>query len=220
MIEFLLANWDLLEGTWWSYSGVMSLPRLEVFNNFVFPCLINVFFISECALYAFSYAVESPRLKNVVRSVEPTVLGWAVALACYPPFNGLINNYVSWFTSDDPVFPVPGVTAAARCVVLLCFGIYLWGAISLGVKCTNLTHRGIVTTGAFAWVRHPAYAAKNLAWWIALLPVLSIPAVLSMSFWTFLYFLRAITEERHLGNDPDYREYCKKVRYRFIPGVW
>jgi protein-S-isoprenylcysteine O-methyltransferase Ste14 len=41
-----------------------------------------------------------------------------------------------------------------------------------------------------------------------------------MSFWSLLYFLRAITEERHLGNDPDYREYCKKVRYRFVPGVW
>jgi protein-S-isoprenylcysteine O-methyltransferase Ste14 len=220
MIEFLLANWDLLAGLWWSYSGVMSLPRLEAFNNFVFPCLINVFFIIECALYAFSYAFESVRLKNVVRSIDPTVLGWAVALACYPPFNGFVNNYVSWFTSDDPSFPQLWLTTVARCAVLVCFGIYLWGATSLGTKCSNLTHRGIVTTGAFRWVRHPAYAAKNLAWWIALLPVLSLPAVLSMTFWSFLYYLRAITEERHLGKDPVYLEYCRTVRYRFIPGIW
>jgi protein-S-isoprenylcysteine O-methyltransferase Ste14 len=220
MIEFLLANWELLAGLWWSYSGVMLLPKLEAFNNFLFPCLINGFFIIECALYAFGYAFESPRLKNVVRSIEPTFLGWAVALACYPPFNGLMNNWVSWPTSDEPVFQQPWATGAARGLVLLCFGAYLWGAISLGAKCSNLTNRGIVTTGAFAWVRHPAYAAKNLAWWIAVLPVLSVPAVLSMSFWSFLYFLRAVTEERHLGNDPDYRAYCKKVRYRFVPGVW
>jgi len=220
MIEFIIANWGMLAGTWWSYSGVMSLPRLEAFNNFLFPCLIDVIFITECAFYAFGYAVESNYCKNVVKSIEPTFLGWAVTLACYPPFNGFVNNYASWYTSDEPIFSNALLTCVAKCAVLLCFGGYLWGAISLGAKCSNLTNRGIVTTGAFSWVRHPAYAAKNLAWWIALLPVLSIPAVLSMAFWSFLYFLRAITEERHLGNDPDYREYCKKVRWRFIPGIF
>jgi protein-S-isoprenylcysteine O-methyltransferase Ste14 len=155
-----------------------------------------------------------------VKSVEPTLLGWAAALACYPPFNGLLNNYVQWYTSDDPVFRHAGVTCAAKCAVLVCFFVYLWGAISLGTKCSNLTNRGIVTTGAFSWVRHPAYAAKNLAWWIALLPRFSGAAVLSMAFWSLLYFLRAITEERHLRNDPDYVAYCQQVRYRFIPGVW
>jgi protein-S-isoprenylcysteine O-methyltransferase Ste14 len=220
MIEFIIANWGMLVGTWWSYSGVMSLPRLEAFNNFLFPCLIDIIFITECAFYAFGYAVESGYCKNVVKSIEPTFLGWAVTLACYPPFNGFVNNYASWFTSDEPIFSSAWLTCAAKCAALLCFGGYLWGAISLGAKCSNLTNRGIVTTGAFSCVRHPAYAAKNLAWWIALLPVLSIPAVLSMAFWSFLYFLRAITEERHLGNDPEYREYCKKVRWRFIPGIF
>jgi len=233
MIESMVANWDLLAGKWWSYSGVMSLPRLEAFNNFLFPCLIDVFFIAECALYAFGYAVESRRCRNVVKSVDLTIFGWVVTLACYPPFNGFVNNYVSWYTSEDPVFKNDWVTGVAKCAVLLCFLAYLWGAISLGTKCSNLTNRGIVTTGAFAWVRHPAYAAKNLAWWIALLPALAepafslravltvcFPAVLSMAFWSFIYFLRAVTEERHLSNDPDYLAYCKQVRYRFIPGVF
>jgi protein-S-isoprenylcysteine O-methyltransferase Ste14 len=219
MLEFLLANWDMLSGRWWSYSGVLSMPRLKLFNEFIFPCLIDVFFISECALYAFGYAFESPRLKNVIKSIEPTMLGWLVALACYPPFNGFVNNYVAWYTSDDPVFVNPTITALAKTAVLLCFAIYVWGAISLGTRCSNLTNRGIVATGAFRFIRHPAYAAKNLAWWICLLPNLSVPAVLSMTFWTFLYFLRAVTEERHLSTDPAYRAYCQKVRWRFIPGV-
>jgi protein-S-isoprenylcysteine O-methyltransferase Ste14 len=41
-----------------------------------------------------------------------------------------------------------------------------------------------------------------------------------MAFWSFIYFLRAITEERHLSNDPEYVAYAQKVRYRFIPGVF
>jgi protein-S-isoprenylcysteine O-methyltransferase Ste14 len=220
MLEFMVANWERLAGRWWSYSGVMSLPRLDAFNNFLFPCLIDVFFITECACYAFGYTVESRRCRNVVKSVDPTIFGWAVTLACYPPFNGFVNNYVAWYTSDDPVFGHDWASAMAKCAVLLCFLIYLWGAISLGTRCSNLTNRGIVITGAFAWVRHPAYVAKNLAWWIALLPACSVPAVLSMGFWSFIYFLRAVTEERHLSSDPDYLAYCKRVPYRFIPGVF
>ena len=44
--------------------------------------------------------------------------------------------------------------------------------------------------------------------------------VLGSIVWTFIYYMRAMTEERHLSLDPDYREYCKKVKYRFIPKVW
>jgi protein-S-isoprenylcysteine O-methyltransferase Ste14 len=219
MIEFLLGNWNALFGRWWSYGGWPSLPPLALFNDFVFPCFIDLFFITECAFYAFGYAVESPRCRNIVRSVEPTFFGWAVTLACYPPFNGLVNNYVPWYTSEEPAFGNPWLTCAARSAVLLCFAMYIWAAISLGMKCSNLTNRGIVQTGAFAWVRHPAYVSKNAAWWIALLPALSLPAVLSMMFWTGIYFLRAITEERHLSADPDYLEYAQRVRYRFIPGI-
>jgi protein-S-isoprenylcysteine O-methyltransferase Ste14 len=38
--------------------------------------------------------------------------------------------------------------------------------------------------------------------------------------WATLYFLRALTEEKFLMRDPDYVAYCKKVKYRFIPGVY
>ncbi len=41
-----------------------------------------------------------------------------------------------------------------------------------------------------------------------------------MSVWTIIYHLRTITEENHLGKDPDYQEYIKKVKYRYIPGVY
>ena len=198
----------------------MSLPRLQAFNEFLFPCVLDVFFICECALYAFGYAVESRYCRNVIKSVDPTLLGWVVALACYPPFNGFLNNYVFWHTTEFPVFKHVGVTVVAKIVILICFFVYLWGAISLGARCSNLTNRGIVTKGAFAWVRHPAYAAKNLAWWVGMLPQFSLVAVLSMAFWSLIYILRAVTEERHLGNDPDYVEYCRRVRYRFIPGIF
>jgi protein-S-isoprenylcysteine O-methyltransferase Ste14 len=224
MIEFTVANWDLIQSELWPLRNTTPQASFRYFNLVIFPLAIDVIFVVECVLYSFGYAFESSRLKNEVKSVEPTVLGWVVALCCYPPFNGFINNYVSWQTSEAPEFSSELVTGVIRAAVLVFFAIYLWGAISLGTKCSNLTNRGIVMTGAFSLVRHPSYVAKNLAWWLGLLPALSnhaliIPALLSMAFWSFLYYLRAITEERHLLADPDYQEYCRKVRYRFIPGL-
>jgi protein-S-isoprenylcysteine O-methyltransferase Ste14 len=227
MIEFFIGNWFDLRGKIWLMRGVSPLFNLRCLNLVFYPLFIDLFFITECAFYAFGYAVESPRLKNVVKSVEPTVLGWVVALACYPPGNGFINNWAAWYTSDSPDFQSEGWSLFFKCLVLACFTVYLWGAISLGFKCSNLTNRGIVQTGAFKYVRHPAYIAKNVAWWLCLVPVLvscprltdALAPVLSMAFWSFLYFMRAITEERHLLRDPQYQEYCKQVPYRFIPGV-
>ena len=44
--------------------------------------------------------------------------------------------------------------------------------------------------------------------------------LLYLAGWNMIYFLRAMTEERHLRADPDYRAYCEHVPYRFIPGIW
>jgi protein-S-isoprenylcysteine O-methyltransferase Ste14 len=41
-----------------------------------------------------------------------------------------------------------------------------------------------------------------------------------MVFWSLVYYFRAETEEAHLSKDPVYVEYCKRVPYKFIPGLW
>lgn len=220
MIEFAVGNWQKMAERSAASGEFGQMPFVELFNALIFPLCLSLIFTVDSALYAFGYLVESKRLENTVRSVEPTALGWAVTLACYPPFNGVVNNYVWWYASEHPVFDNPGLTFAARLASLLCYCVYIWGAASLGTKCSNLTNRGIVSTGAFGIVRHPAYISKNIAWWIGLLPAFSIPALLTMIFWSSLYFLRAITEERHLSHDAEYRDYCQRVRYRFIPGLY
>ena len=120
---------------------------------------------------------------------------------------------------------------AANLCLLLALAVFSWASIALGFKASNLTNRGIVGHGPYAFVRHPAYTAKNLAWWIGALPNLYLVfasgdlwrasyALLALCGWTAIYALRAITEERHLllGNN-GYAEYMARVRWRFIPGV-
>jgi protein-S-isoprenylcysteine O-methyltransferase Ste14 len=98
------------------------------------------------------------------------------------------------------------------------WGIFVWASISLGFKASNLTNRGIVKTGPYCFVRHPAYAVKVLVWFIQGI-FFGQFGIFIMAGFAIIYFLRAWTEERHLSMDPDYVEYMKLVKWRFIPGV-
>jgi len=79
----------------------------------------------------------------------------------------------------------------------------------------------VVSTGPYAWVRHPMYAG-------ALVMLLGMP--LALGSWRGVAVLlamlpafvwRVFDEERLLTeNLPGYAEYRQKVRFRLIPGVW
>jgi protein-S-isoprenylcysteine O-methyltransferase Ste14 len=100
-------------------------------------------------------------------------------------------------------------------------GIYVWATIVFGMRFSNLTNRGILSRGPYAIVRHPAYISKNLAWWLMSVPFMrdwiSTAGLIS---WNLVYLVRAFTEERHLRQDRHYREYCERVRWRFVPGLF
>lgn len=186
---------------------------------------VDVFF------FTLGYLIELPVLKNTIRSVDPTLLGWAVALACYPPFNGLTSSVFGWHSSDFPQFiDHPMIHMIANLSLLGLMAIYSWSSLALNFKASNLTHRGIVSHGPYRLIRHPAYVCKNLAWWIGLGPALIVGAqaswtetlliIGSMLGWSTIYLMRALTEEDHLRSvDGHYADYCKKVKYRFIPYI-
>ena len=85
---------------------------------------------------------------------------------------------------------------------------------------TERGHR-VVSTGPYAWVRHPMYSGSILffvgaplllgSWWgVAMLPL-----------FTALFAIRAGIEERALTTGlPGYADYARRVRYRLLPGLW
>ncbi len=178
----------------------------------------------DASIFAFAYIAESKSLNNEIKSVEPTLSGWVVALLCYQPFNRWFYQFreaviPSWH------FDLPKTTGLlliiSLALALLSFALYLWASFALGYKAGNLVNRGIIKTGPYAFIRHPSYIGKNLGWLFILIPVLSdVSQIMLYISLAFIYFLRAVTEERHLRRDPEYIDYCKKVPYRFIPGVY
>ncbi len=218
MLNFLFGNYNSFT------SQITHLKSIEFtisyFNHIIFPFTLTTIFLIDVAYFAFGYLFEAKFLKNELRSVDSTFLGWFVALICYPPFNSYYTDIVGWYANDYLKLSTDLNTFILRILILLSFFVYIAATISLGTKCSNLTNRGIIQTGIYRFVRHPAYIAKNIGWWLTVIPILSINAFLGMLAWTFIYYLRAITEEKHLSKDKDYIEYCKKVKYKFIPHIW
>jgi protein-S-isoprenylcysteine O-methyltransferase Ste14 len=208
----------------------LGLGPLELFNRYGFWLVMKLILTVDVVIFTVGYLVEMPRLHNEIRSVDPTLLGWTAALLCYPPFNQLTGAILGSSVTDFPKFDDPMTHLALNLLLLALMTVYAGASVALGLKASNLTHRGIVARGPYAWVRHPAYAAKNMAWWIGSIPFIEAAFAKSMATglggiatvagWTLLYVLRAVTEEDHLrGVDGEYAAYAARVRYRFIPGI-
>jgi len=234
----LMINWclnhagDMANSVVQAYDGVREgLSGRALFDNSLFWACFQLILFVDTLLFTLGYIVEVPALRNRIRSVDPTFFGWFICLACYPPFNDFTGRFLEWQSSDFPHFENTAVHFIANIALLASLAIYSWASVALGFKASNLTNRGIVGRGPYAFVRHPAYAAKNLAWWIGALPNLYLVfsggdaraagyVLLALCGWTAIYALRAITEERHLllANN-GYAQYMERVKWRFIPGV-
>jgi protein-S-isoprenylcysteine O-methyltransferase Ste14 len=90
-----------------------------------------------------------------------------------------------------------------------------------GVRIQKDRGQTVIDTGPYAIVRHPGYIAASLfavsmalslgSWW-ALVPALVVVVAL---------IPRTLFEERTLIDElPGYSEYTRRVRYRWVPGVW
>jgi protein-S-isoprenylcysteine O-methyltransferase Ste14 len=177
-----------------------------------------VVILIDVAIFTFAYAVELPQLKNQIKSVESTVLGWLVCLMCYPPLGDWVMVGADLFRGQSTGALGQFGTALLGVATVALWLVYVSASVALGAKASNLTNRGIVSRGPYRFVRHPAYISKLLIW--------SLPAFLGgfanlslLLFLWFCYSVRAWTEENHLSADPDYIEYKKRVPWRFIPGV-
>ena len=221
----------MINGLLFQVAGIQENSPAFLSSGRFFPdgymLFLHCILFVDVLIFTIGYGVEHPWLGNEIRSVEPTLLGWTVALACYPPLSWATLGILGWHSEDYPVYASAWVQGLAGGTMLMLLSIYAWASLALGLKASNLTYRGVVQSGPYAWVRHPAYIAKNLAWWIGMVPwimnnlatepVVVGSAIVGMMGWSGLYVLRALTEERHLAQDAAYQAYCQSVPYRFVP---
>jgi protein-S-isoprenylcysteine O-methyltransferase Ste14 len=183
--------------------------------DFLYSLIFGVDLILATVGYVLSFRV----IDTHVRTAEPTMTGWVVALFCYQPFYGLMENqfvrYSGDFAFGSWLAPWPTLRWCWAGAIVSLITIYTLATVVFGVRFSNLTHRGILTNGPYRFTKHPAYVSKNLSWWLISIPFIphwgAIEAIrhsILLGCINTIYFLRARTEERHLSRDPTYVAYA------------
>src|SRR5258706_14326625 len=122
----------------------------------------------------------------------------------------------------SPVAPVVSVIADAMIVLSFLLFFVVMKSNSYAASTIQVEEeQPVVSTGPYAYVRHPMYSG-------ALLLLAAMPLALG-SWWSVLLVLpffpvlvwRILDEEIFLRrNLPGYAEYMQRVRYRLVPRVW
>ena len=232
-LAFMLA---IVPGGW---ASTVAEPSGWIIDNPVNLArwVITAMFMVDVTLASVGYIFTFKVLDAHIRSANPYASGWAAALVCYPPFimmapGGPLDyhqNTAEWIYWLDG-YPILLMLNGALLVVLT--GIYAWATVAFGLRFSNLTHRGILTHGPYAWSKHPAYLSKNLFWWFATMPFLAtsgsfvdmVRNTALLAAVSGVYYWRAVTEEKHLSADPAYRDYATWMERngpvpRFVRGL-
>ena len=182
-------------------------------------------FFADISIAAAGYLFTLRLFRSEIKSVEPTVLGWFVALLCYSPFWGFASGkYFGYHTPEGFDKLTSGWVCLALAVLILsCELLYAAGTVALGIRFSNLTYRGLVSSGPYSFTKHPAYVFKNLSFWLIYLPFVpffgwtkAIQGCTLLLLNNGVYYLRARTEERHLSKYPEYVEYALAMNERSI----
>lgn len=157
------------------------------------------------------------KMREKVRAQRQVVsLGAVSILGAY-----LVPGLDHRFGWSSPPVAVVGVALAlclaAYLVILRVFLANRWA----GRTVETYEEQRVVSTGPYALVRHPMYAAGTVlylatpvalgSWW-GLVPALGVVP---------MFVLRIRSEEAVLVRDlPGYEEYRRKVRWRLVPFLW
>jgi len=208
----------------WMHNETKNLVHFDLstisWNNLrLYDFLYSLIFGIDLLFATVGYGLSLKVIDAHIRTAEPTMFGWVVALFCYQPFYSLMErqyvHYDGGFAFGAWLAPWPAVRWVWAGGIVLLITIYVLATIAFGVRFSNLTHRGILTNGPYRFTKHPAYVSKNLSWWMASIPFIphggweeALRHSLLLGCINTIYFLRARTEEKHLSRDPTYVAYA------------
>ncbi|CDX16997.1 Isoprenylcysteine carboxyl methyltransferase [Mesorhizobium plurifarium] len=147
---------------------------------------------------------------------RPLVRDWSP----FTVFISLTAGFGSGLVSlQDGTAIIPLYIAAT--LQFLALWLVVWGKMSLGRSFAILpANRGVVTSGAYRFVRHPIYAGYLAGHILFLLSSFSLYNFTVYATITLFQIHRILREERILALTPEYRDYLGRVRYRLCPGIF
>lgn len=197
--------------------GLVRTLNLYAFTRY--DAWFHLCYAVDLLFCVIGYTATTRLLDSHMRSVEPTLAGWLVALICYQPFYALFGRaYLQYEGNvywDTWLSPLPNLRDGVGVTIIVLSIVYAVSTVAFGLRFSNLTHRGIITGGPYRFTKHPAYLCKNLSWWLIAVPFAPTEGWLNavrhcalLLLVNGVYVLRARTEERHLSRDPVYVAYA------------
>ncbi len=187
----------------WVYLAILLLPM----------CLVVAYFLKN----------EPELLERRMRLKEKEPEQKAIILLSYPFFLAAFllpgfDRRFGW--SAVP----PRLVMAADVIVLVSYGFFfrvmrenrfLSRVVEVDRK------QKVISTGPYAVVRHPMYAAVIPMYFFSPLALGSFWALVPAAFVPLILIARIFNEEKVLGRDLEgYTDYTRRVKYRLIPGIW
>jgi protein-S-isoprenylcysteine O-methyltransferase Ste14 len=174
-------------------AGDLDVPRLGL--------------LIQLAVMVLTMALRRPPVR-----VTTNPFFWALAfVATYWTF--LCGRFYEWGVQLGPAWLSNGVS-------LLALAISFWSRLSLGRNIGFVpAERSIVTTGAYAYVRHPIYSGMFIGVLATELEDFSWRNLAIDAVWCSLWVAKTFIEERFLSDNPNYVRYMQTVRWRWFPGI-
>lgn len=197
-------------------------------GNFISDILLLKTFIFAILLFTIlpGYSFSSRLIGTDVKKVDTTWFAWVITIICYQPFSEVVfHQLLAYYPQTEMIngLPVWVDLLLFSQVLLYTFAVlillnelfHLWAESTMGIRASNLTNRGIITTGPFAITKHPVYLSKCFGWALLYIPFFN-GENLSQSFFYGLMFLlicgifigRSLSEERLLATDVNYVKYA------------
>jgi protein-S-isoprenylcysteine O-methyltransferase Ste14 len=173
---------------------------------------VNLSFVRAVAGIQTIILVITMVFRRAPVRVTPNPWYWLLAfVATY----GLIA-FLAFAQRGSPIVPIviPGV------LVMVSVALMIYARLTLGRSIGYVpADRGIITSGAYRFVRHPIYSGLFVTLLAFCLRAYSPLNLLLSVVLIGLFMLKSVIEEHFLRGNPEYAAYMKQVRWRWLPGV-
>ena len=173
--------------------GLVNIPRAAAF--------------AATLLLIVTMVVRRPPVR-----VTPNPWFWLLAfVVTYGSFG------LAMFAQRGVVIAPPIVTDV---IALLGLGIFIYARFSLGRNIGFVpAQRQLVTSGAYAYVRHPVYTGIFVTYLGLILRSYSPVNLAAVIILSGLWIIKSFIEESFLKSDPVYAEYMRRVKFRWFPRI-
>lgn len=188
--------------------------------------LLATFFLFFAVSNAQSF-LANPRLSVFLIVIAESIAAVFLIIRRNP--HETWHSWQTWLTTTCGTLapfllrPVEGAEDILVGEILLVFGVamQILSLVSLNRSFGLLPAlRGVKSSGMYAWVRHPLYAAYVIIFLGYLVNNQSLNNAAVILFGIAFLVMRIHYEEELLMQEADYKHYVSRTRWRLIPAIW